>query len=114
MKADIKERWIKLLESGEYNLGTEFLYDVETDTHCPLGVLVEMALEDGVRVNVQKDFYNKTKASVDGSPKIFGTGRGNSQIYNWAGLDYIQANAVATENDKRGSNAALEYIKGKL
>lgn len=58
MKADIKERWIEALESGEYEQGSGELhvlgYDIPSmgearpDKFCCAGVLCHLAVQDGV------------------------------------------------------------------
>lgn len=47
MKAEIKERWVKALRSGQYNQGRHAL-KTPGDTYCCLGVLCELAKEDGI------------------------------------------------------------------
>lgn len=108
MKSDIKERWIKWLESGEYNLGKHYLYDWSTDTYCPLGVLVELALEDGIDLKVKKsDYPNKTE--IEGNAKIT-----THKVHTWAGIDHDTANTIARINDKDGTDKAIKYIKERL
>jgi hypothetical protein len=54
MKADIKERWLKALRSGEYSqtpgqLGVEtFDNEDNANGYCCLGVLCEIAVEDKI------------------------------------------------------------------
>lgn len=54
MKPEIKERWIAALESGEYAQTTGHLQIAKSDDekfpkgHCCLGVLCELAIQDGV------------------------------------------------------------------
>ena len=46
MKQEIKDRWVKALESGEYDQTKGYLHD--EDGYCCLGVLCEIAKADGV------------------------------------------------------------------
>lgn len=46
MKPEIKARWTQALRSGEYPQTTETLKD--DDGYCCLGVLCELAVQDGV------------------------------------------------------------------
>jgi hypothetical protein len=46
MKADIKERWVAALRSGEYRQAEGYLRTEEG--FCCLGVLCELAVQDGV------------------------------------------------------------------
>src|SRR4051812_47964460 len=57
MKRDIAERWAAALEGGDYGQGTGKLtyFDVESDAelNCCLGVLCQLAVADGLPVNVE-------------------------------------------------------------
>ncbi len=46
MNKEIKERWIKALNSGEYKQGTTFLNG--PNGYCCLGVLCDLAAKDGL------------------------------------------------------------------
>lgn len=58
MNSDIKERWVKSLRSGNFVQTTNKLQsqgsDVRPDGYCCLGVLCELAIEDGV-INKYKE-----------------------------------------------------------
>lgn len=78
MKKDVKKRWLKALRSGEYQQGTGALRTRE-DAFCCLGVLCELAVEEGV-VEVRQGIHE------------YQYGRGLSTAYppnevlEWAGL----------------------------
>lgn len=46
MKPEIKKRWVEALRSGEYQQAKDYL--VSPDGYCCLGVLCEIAVQDGV------------------------------------------------------------------
>lgn len=48
MKPNIKKLWLKALSSGKYKQGTGKLHNVKTDRHCCLGVLCELAANEGI------------------------------------------------------------------
>lgn len=48
MNQDIKAKWVEALRSGKYAQGMRCLRDASTDTYCCLGVLCEIAVEEGV------------------------------------------------------------------
>jgi hypothetical protein len=52
MRADIKQKWISKLLSGDYAQGRSALriryHDGKPDQYCCLGVLCELAVEEGV------------------------------------------------------------------
>jgi hypothetical protein len=96
MKQEIKDRWIEKLESGEYDQATGFL--TNGNGFCCLGVLCEVAVEDGI---IQKSDPEHEQGYVaplimrDGSPYREGhmpeTYIENSVLPTavriWAGLD---------------------------
>ena len=50
MDSTIKARWLAALRSGDYTQGVDYLHQIEEDkehTFCCLGVLCELAVEDG-------------------------------------------------------------------
>ncbi len=81
MNAEIKARWLDALKSGKYKRGTGFLsYD---GRHCCLGVLCELAVEDGII----------TKTGLRGPTFDYGIGKDVSQfglpakVQAWSGID---------------------------
>ena len=52
MKSDIKERWIAALESDKYKQTKSML--VNSYGHCCLGVLCELAVEDGIIEKIEE------------------------------------------------------------
>jgi hypothetical protein len=58
MKRDIAEQWAQALESGEYKQGLHYLHSEKDGEHkfCCLGVLCELALKAGVKVETRKVF----------------------------------------------------------
>lgn len=81
----IKERWATALESGEYKQGTGGLRDADSDTYCCLGVLCELAVEDGIIERRLRKGFRQSPEWVYGYP-------GESaflppEVTKWAGLD---------------------------
>jgi hypothetical protein len=56
---EIKEKWIAALESGDYEQGTVTLRTVD-GRYCCLGVLCELAIEAGVKVEKSTDVVGRT------------------------------------------------------
>ena len=52
MKREIADKWVAALRSGEYTQTTETLACDARSKHCCLGVLCELAIEDGVEMDV--------------------------------------------------------------
>lgn len=86
MNQDIKQRWVSALRSGEFEQGTDNLR--KGDKFCCLGVLCELAVQDGV--------INPPELSWE-STEIYGYGKSEEQEYantgelpevvaKWAGL----------------------------
>lgn len=100
MKQEIKERWIEKLESGDYPQTTGELFDGHG--YCCLGVLCEVAVEDGIveKINDGDNYkvgYRAPHVRSDGTPYTE-PGRVSTYIENsvlpravqiWAGLDNV-------------------------
>ena len=54
MKKQIADRWVAALRSGEYTQYTNFLANENRTEHCCLGVLCELAIKDGVEMEVAR------------------------------------------------------------
>lgn len=82
MRKSVGERWIAALTSGEYVQGTGYM--CKNGKHCCLGVLGELAVEDGI----------VTKQQGANGMAYGGTGYGSDdshlepvrRIVDWAGL----------------------------
>ena len=84
MKEEIKKRWIEALCSGKYKRGEGSLYNADFGAHCALGVLCELAVQDGV---------TERHDSEHGGPSFYGK-NGNGcdsilprEVMEWAGVD---------------------------
>jgi hypothetical protein len=80
MKEKIKDRWVEALRSGKYNQGTYQLHNVEHNKYCCLGVLCELAREDGI-VALEKDKYFSVKEPNDNSILML-----PKAVSKWAGI----------------------------
>lgn len=67
LKPEIKTRWVEALRSGEYRQGRNVLRHQSSAgvTHCCLGVLCEIALEDGIVTRISDDASNGTAIWTD-------------------------------------------------
>lgn len=54
MKKEIADKWVAALRSGKYKQGKTWLHDLKQDTHCCLGVLCRLAIEDGVDISISE------------------------------------------------------------
>ena len=52
MRKEIAEKWVAALRSGEYKQTSGVLANAERTAHCCLGVLCEIAVKDGVGLQV--------------------------------------------------------------
>lgn len=120
MDERIKEEWIRRLESGNYKQGEGYLKRRGSDgevRYCCLGVLMEMAAEEGVITSVE-----------DGGRWYFdsdGVGL-TRKVMEWAGIEGNRGGLVATEpegmlplsdfNDNKdyGFNMIAQVIREKL
>lgn len=88
MKADIKERWLERLESGEISQARGTL-GRPIGSRCCLGVLCDIAVEDGI---IPAPIISHTQSDAGKVVKIFAYGKegatGNLpfEVIEWAGL----------------------------
>lgn len=105
MKDDIRQQWTAALRSGEYKQGSSALHDESDGVHsyCCLGVLCDLAVKAGVKVEVEKRdggvfYYDKDGSYLPDS------------VMDWAGLDtgnpQTPAGSCAHMNDGRGMSFA--------
>lgn len=89
MNRDVKERWVAALRSGEYKQGYSVLRDGQ-ERYCCLGVLSEIAVQDGVIAPATMDFV--PDCSISGTPVSYAYGRMRhgtvlpDEVVEWAGL----------------------------
>ena len=68
MKKEIAEKWVAALRSGDYKQHTSFLANAARTEHCCLGVLCELAVKDGVEMEVlYEDTRTYTRFDGEGS-----------------------------------------------
>lgn len=90
MRQEIKERWVTALRSGDFRQGKQKLARQMTRTmpmtHCCLGVLCELAVEDGITEALNYDY------GASGQIRYFGS-EGNwkatalpKAVADWAGF----------------------------
>lgn len=82
MDQDIKKRWVDALRSGDYSQTKNLLAD--SDGYCCLGVLCEIAVQDGV-VYRSDGTYFSTEDSHDYSSEEL-----PRAVQEWAGLDRMK------------------------
>jgi hypothetical protein len=88
MKPEIARRWADALESGQYKQARGLLCRVDRETgtrsYCCLGVLCELAIEDGVPVSVHehKTEYGHGHVAFDKSGSYL-----PESVVKWAGAD---------------------------
>lgn len=88
MKQEIKEKWIAALESGEYTQGQRWLKRVDDGVmrQCCMGVLCELAMQAGVKVEEEGESYvmsafDDVRYSFDGEDSF-----PPDSVRDWAGL----------------------------
>lgn len=86
MNKEIKEKWVAALRSGKYKQGYNRLKNIilvaerkDVVTHCCLGVLCELAVEENICYENDRYFGSKEHAlNWDALPKV---------VFVWAELD---------------------------
>lgn len=110
MNPIVKKKFVAALESGEYKFGKGAMYNFVADTHCPLGVLAEIALEEGI-IDASDVMRQGDYARIEGSSLVF---PGNGKIVKWAELSVAELRAITNKNDNTGTDHAIKYIKENL
>lgn len=122
MKEEIKKRWVEALVSRKYKKGKGCLYNSDTGAHCALGVLCELAVEDGI---------TKRRDSRHGGPSFYGNdGEGCDsilprEVVEWAGLEspspivsfrdsVWDETTFFTVSELNDMGASYEYIADKI
>jgi len=93
MNQEIKTEWLSRLKSGDYVQGTGHL--CKNGNHCCLGVLAEIAVEQGLITKVARSSFEL------GSYYWF-DGNSNAptkRVLEWAGVSIYHAQHLANEND---------------
>lgn len=85
MNQDIKQRWLSALRSGAYTQAKGAL--ATEDGFCCLGVLCEIAVEDGVVVKSEGLYYSPTDSSDQSDTEL------PLAVQNWAGFNYLPQSA---------------------
>ena len=79
MRKNIAEKWAATLRSGEYKQGKDVLANTCRTKHCCLGVLCELAIKEGLEVEVQ---IIKGNAAIFDNSKAFLP----VSVADWAGM----------------------------
>lgn len=90
MKKEIADKWVAALRSGEYVQGKDHLSI--NDAYCCLGVLCELAIKDGIRIN--KEMLNGVMSYnnfVNVPPY---------QVREWAEINYINNSSFPESFDR--------------
>lgn len=95
MKSAVKSKWISALRSGNYNQVTESLWEAPKDGEtkygaCLLGVLADVAVEEGVADHHTPDFFQGEYGTLP-------TG-----VADWAELDDDTMGRIIDLNDEFG------------
>ena len=82
MRKEIAEKWAAALRSGEYEQGVNRLATADRTKHCCLGVLCEVAIKEGVPLDmsVGREFYRPATAYDDATAKL------PLRVQTWAGM----------------------------
>lgn len=113
MNQEIKERWIAELESGKWEQTNGFLALDDTNKRCCLGVLCDIAVEDGiVQRDVTRDSFGVAKTVVyRGFEKdsVGTTAVLPEEVMVWADIDSDNGSydTSETKNSKRPRSEAL-------
>ena len=88
MKPEVKKKWIDALRSGEYTQGRHMLQS-EVGTFCTLGVLIDLAVQDGVCS--WGDTKDRDNEIINGDTSKYYE-KLPDYVADWAGLDSTNPN----------------------
>jgi hypothetical protein len=111
MNPEVKELWVKALESGEYKQGRAVLARVQPDgseTYCCLGVLTQEAVKAGITQRCGTDEYDVV---LYGDALAPNTALPGTEVVEWAGLRDSDPNPYVFYN---GSSYALSALNDSL
>lgn len=99
MNPEIKERWVAALTSGDYSQTSRKLGD--ENGYCCLGVLCEIAVQDGVVTKeVAKGFESETAVYFSAeNPTDRESAVLPASVRNWAGLSHSNPSAYMKSED---------------
>jgi len=109
MKADIKDRWVNALRSGDYKQGTQCLLS-EDGSYCCLGVLCDLYMKESnqeVEWETTEDSrgVNMKVASFYGYTTIL-----PETIREWAGLNEQSPSVTYVDMDGEGGYFMLSNL----
>lgn len=83
MNPDVKAKWLEALRSGEYQQQTDGFLRTRSDGYCCLGVLSQIASDEGVVPQPKESNGAYLWTSDDGNSKMYLL----PEVMDWAGLD---------------------------
>jgi hypothetical protein len=106
VKIEIKERWLEALRSGNYKQGARRLRGTD-DTFCCLGVLCDLAEQEGVVTHELPESPNTSYAYAYIGTRAFDEFEFSSTttlpkaVATWAGLDSGNPSVVIDDEEER-------------
>jgi hypothetical protein len=98
MDENVKAKWLEALRSGEYEQGQgQLRYG---NRFCCLGVLCEVAVKEGLPIEVRKSMYDTTFYNDEGFVLP-------DSVREWAGLDHYNPEVPWSENGEPFSLGGL-------
>lgn len=94
MNADIKQRWVEALRSGQYKQGSGCLK--VNNSYCCLGVLCELHRQDFPGEKWQRENKNSSRFGYISGYKVCAP---PWEVSTWAGLDPSAYGLLADAND---------------
>lgn len=105
---EVRTEWVRRLRSGDYEQTTARLKRYEDDnvSYCCLGVLCELAVENGIIKEGDTEVRQLGEVAVFGSPTEASSAKLPSEVAEWAGLK----SSVGRFINERGSYRSLTEL----
>ncbi len=86
MKAEIKNKWLKALRSGDFKQAVGELHNLDTGGYCCLGVLCDIAKQEGVVIE-RKNAHSSRYIPADGNDYFGSDALLPQAVQKWAGFE---------------------------
>jgi hypothetical protein len=112
MNKKLKKKWIKALNSGDFEQGRLYLHHAETNKFCCLGVLCDLVVDEISTVLT----YHSDDNSYRWGGFVDMTNRLNSVVLGYTGLTDREQHKLINLNDHRRKSfkKIAKYIKKNI
>lgn len=108
MNENIKKRWVEALRSGKYKQGHGALWNPRTDRFCCLGVLCEIARQDGLLQPGKFGGFVEDDSGYEYDAYV------PIPVRMWAGLDECDPHVIYDKGESENWYVTLSQLNDTL